>query len=128
MGAYESGFLVYARNGTGSSPGYSRLPVVGLELAAACASRYVFICFNQIMFFLTIITGPSLLRRLYESVAEARVHRAQHIEFSKTFSEENIAKWTEMVRVWNDSPKTSPNPYEEPVLGMSSIMFAMRLS
>lgn len=80
------------------------------------------------MYFLTIFTGTSLLRRLYESVAEARVHRAQHIEFSKTFSEDNIARWTEMVRVWNDSPKTAPNPYEEPVLGMSSSIFIIQLS
>lgn len=70
------------------------------------------------MHFLSILKGSSILRRLYESVAEARVHRAHHVEFTKTFSAENIEKWTELVRVWNENPKQAQNPYEEPVLGM----------
>lgn len=79
------------------------------------------------MHFLTIFTGSSILRRLYESVAEARVHRAHHVEFTKTFSNENIEKWTEMIRVWNEDPKKTPNPYEEPVLGSFSSIFIMHL-
>lgn len=51
-------------------------------------------------------------------MAEARDHRKQHIEFCETFSAENISKWSTMVDKWNEDPKTAPDPYEEPELGM----------
>ena len=63
--------------------------------------------------------GTTIVRRFYEAVAEAREHRKQHIEFSQTFSAETISKWSDMVDAWNKDPSSSPDPYEEPALGIA---------
>lgn len=63
--------------------------------------------------------GRILARRLYEAVAEARVHRPLHDKFTATFSSETISAWSKMIDEWNDDPMKAPNPYEEPEAGES---------
>lgn len=61
-------------------------------------------------------TGNTLGRRLEDAVFYARQQRQAHIEFSSTFSAEQITRWAQMLQDWNADP-TGPDPYQEPEQG-----------
>ncbi|KAH8106480.1 hypothetical protein DFH11DRAFT_1549960 [Phellopilus nigrolimitatus] len=58
--------------------------------------------------------GSTLARRFEEALLESRDQRAQHSEFTATFTPANIQKWTQLVDNWNADPLSSPDPYLEP--------------
>lgn len=58
--------------------------------------------------------GTTIRRRLYNAVTEAREKREEFIEFSATFSEENVQIWMTMLSEWNKDPFNSPDPFREP--------------
>ena len=59
----------------------------------------------------------TLARRLREAVREAQRHHLAHTEFTATFSQENIRKWTDMIDKWNEDPFNNEDPFAEPEPG-----------
>lgn len=76
----------------------------------------VLVCFlvNIMLHSTNYSQGTSIRRRLYNAVTEAREKREEFIEFSATFSEENVQGWMTMLSVWKKDPFSSPDPFQEP--------------
>ena len=54
-------------------------------------------------------------------------HQELFVKFSETFSPETVERWEAAVNAW-DADEDVPNPYEEPVNGISlCLMFPMLL-
>lgn len=62
-----------------------------------------------------ISVGITMLRKFYTAVAEAREKRQELTEFTKTFEESTIEKWSGMLCAWQSDPNNAENPFEEPV-------------
>ena len=77
------------------------------------------------MFFfpcLTASAGESLSHRLEQAVLQVKDHLRRHQEFTRTFSNDLILKWSAMVDQWNEDPHGShPDPYQDPESGNSNI-------
>lgn len=65
----------------------------------------------------------TLLRKIYTAVAEAREKRAELIEFTETFSQSTIDKWTAMLCAWQKDPYQAINPFDEPAPSAHSILY-----
>ena len=67
---------------------------------------------------LIIFVGPSLYSQFETAIDMHTKHREAFDKFSATFSEATVNEFEKKVAAW-DVDHTQPNPYEEPVAGMS---------
>lgn len=60
--------------------------------------------------------GITLFRRLDEAVLQARLQRRTHDQFSATFADDLVQKWSELVDNWSTNPfdDNIPDPFREP--------------
>ncbi len=69
------------------------------------------------------VAGNTLGRRFEDAVYYARQQRRAHIEFTATFTSDQISQWTEMIQDWNNDA-SQPDPFQEPDQG--SYLFCLR--
>lgn len=112
----EPSISQYTRNGTGSASGHLGRPVVFVEFQDCHPFRCVVKLVRRFLFTDDKSLVTALYRRLDESFIMARSQREAHTEFSKTFSAEAVAKWSEQVDQWCADPSNTQieNPFEEP--------------
>lgn len=58
--------------------------------------------------------GVTILRKFYTAVAEAREKRIELTEFTDTFEQTTIEKWSAMLSAWQKDPYNATNPFDEP--------------
>src|SRR6188768_634086 len=63
---------------------------------------------------LTPLSGSLLLKRLKDAAVLSKKHKEIYEQMTATFHPSVVSKWVAMVEIWESSPTTSPNPYEEP--------------
>ncbi len=66
------------------------------------------------------MSGSTLGRRFEDAIFFARQQRQAHVEFSLTFREEQISRWTRMLQAWNEDPSLA-DPFQEQEQGMMNI-------
>ena len=91
-------------------------------------SMGVYSCMESMSFADTIISlGRHLHTKLKEAIPMSKKHSALFNALSATFPAETIVEWTQMVDGWQDDT-SQPNPFEETVLGMYSLLLKLMLS
>ncbi len=69
---------------------------------------------------LTAMSGSTLGRRFEDAILLARQQRQAHVEFSLTFGEEQISRWTRLLQACNEDPSLA-DPFQEQEQGMMNI-------